>query len=278
MVKNINIHDFTAVLADDILSSLYLLDADYISKNTYSSAKMSMDDISKCYIKNFIRGNYEISGQWSFKSEISCSLENIIYDKSLVQITYLAKAQGALSSAYNNLLSSLFIFGKMPSYTGMVVATSLSSQALVKNRFGGRTWKMIASERFIVGAGSGVSYGIPSSNNDGKDFIKLTKDQVGLPKHKHDFGGGSFSGHGNIKRGNAITCQIKTTYHNTKGASRPGYSPWYLRDKVKGRMATTSQNYNFGGKTVKNTVKNTAEVEFDNRPFYIPIYFWERTS
>lgn len=278
MVKNINIHDFTAVLADDILSSFYLLDADYASKNIYTSSKLSINDLSACYNTNFIKANNVVSGQWHFVSEISGNGNEVLEDRSLVPISYLAYIQSLLISEYNRLINDLFLSCKMQSYKGLVIATELSTQADVKKRFGGRTWKRIAGGRFIVGASATTAYGIPDSSKDGKDFIKLTKDQTALPKHTHDFPGGSFGGSTKVKRGNMITGTIKTTRHSTAGAARPGYSPGYLQKLMKGKILTTKQTYNFGGLECKDYSIDTAYAEHDNRPFYIPIYFWERTS
>ena len=279
IVQNINISKFTSVLASDVLSSFGLLDSDFIKnqggKNYYCSSKLNMNDLSNAYEAKMNNNDEVVYGQWTFNKRMYVQYPKL--DNHIVNLQYMSEIELRLNGLYSQLTNDWFTFGKQQSYKGLIIATSLSSEPEVKEYYGGKTWKLISAGRFIVGATANTNYGIPNKNEDGQDTIYLTKEQCGIQAHSHDYNGGTFNGNKAVNLGNRVMANIQLTQHSKAGSSRPAYSAGLLQAYLKGRMSSTSKTYTFSGTSASQKL-DKALAPFSNKPYYVPLYFWERTS
>ena len=234
-----------------------------------------MNDLSNAYEAKMNDNNETVYGQWTFNKRVYVQYPKL--DSNVVNLQYMSEVENRLNALYSQLTNDWFMFGKQQSYKGLVIATTLSTEVEVKEYYGGKSWKLVSNGRFILGAATNTNYGIPNKDEDGQDAIYLTKEQCGIQSHTHDYHGGTFNGNKAVNLGNRVMANIQLTQHSKAGSSRPAYSAGLLQAYLRGHMSSTSKTYTFNGSSDSQKL-DKALAPFSNKPYYIPLYFWERTS
>ena len=122
----------------------------------FRSYKITGNDLYNQYKEHIQRSDFNLSGDWLFKSPIEINNQNSIDNiSSAVNIEYcnevliplLTKLSSMLFNDDNSKLS-------IPSYVGqIIVSNTLSSEDMVKSIYGGDSWQKIQG-RFLLGVGA----------------------------------------------------------------------------------------------------------------------------